>query len=142
MTRTALVTVLLTLLFTAVSLAEDVEPAADPAAAQIEQGRYLANEVAMCVQCHSPRDRQGELRTDRLFTGGAVPVTNPFDGPRWAFTAPNLRNLPGYTEADFVRLMTTGIRPDGTHPRSPMPPYRMHREDALALWSYLKSIGR
>jgi hypothetical protein len=109
-------------------------------AQMVERGRYLVHQASMCVQCHSPRDRQGELKTDRLLTGGSVPVTNPYEGARWAFHAPNLIRAPGYTEAEFLRLLQTGIRPDGTRPRSPMPPYRMSEGDARAIYLYLNSI--
>src|SRR5262250_32718 len=33
----------------------------EPSSPLIERGRYLANDVAMCVQCHSPRDENGAL---------------------------------------------------------------------------------
>ena len=108
----------------------------------VERGRYLVHDVAMCVQCHSPRDRRGELRTDRLLTGGPVPVSSPYDGPRWAFHAPNLLGVPGYTEEQFVTLMTSGERPDGTMPRGPMPPFRMTERDARDVWQYLKAASR
>ena len=107
--------------------------------AQIERGKYLVHSASMCVQCHSPRDRFGELRTDQLLTGGAVPVKSPFAGPRWAFQAPNLRKLPGYAKEDFLQLMQTGQRTDGTYPRLPMPPFRFSAEDAEAIYAYLKT---
>ena len=40
-------------------------PAATPAA--LERGRYLTHSVAMCVQCHSPRDDQGAIIVGREF---------------------------------------------------------------------------
>ena len=109
-------------------------------ASQVERGEYLVHSASMCVQCHSPRDRFGALRSDRLLTGGAVPVKSPYAGPRWAFQAPNLRNLPGYDAEDFLQLMQTGKRTDGTSPRLPMPPFRMSAADAEAVYAYLKSL--
>ena len=38
--------------------------------ALIERGRYIAHHVAMCVQCHSGRDSNGRLTSDRYFQGG------------------------------------------------------------------------
>lgn len=111
------------------------------AEASVEQGRYVANDVAMCVQCHSPRDRRGELVGDRLFEGAPLPVKSPYAGAaRWAFTAPNLRNAPGYTEAEFIDFMMSGKRPNGTEARGPMPPFRMSRGDAKAVYDYLMSF--
>lgn len=107
---------------------------------QIERGRYLVHESAMCVQCHSPRDRRGELDESRLLTGGPIPFKSPWPGARrWAFQAPNLRNVLGYTETEWIHFLGTGIRPSGDRPRPPMPPYRMNAEDAAAIYAYLKS---
>ncbi len=127
----------------AVAQEADAGDAASPVAtASAERGRYLANDVAMCVQCHSPRNsRRGDLVGDRLFTGAAIPLKSPYKGtPRWAFTAPNLRNAPGYTEAEFVDFLMSGMRPNGTEARSPMPAFRMNRSDAQAVYDYLMSF--
>ncbi len=134
---------LLGLALVAAATATQTEPnsAADAPASGLtgsaERGRYVVHELSMCVQCHSPRDRSGELLEDRLLTGGAIPVKSPFNGPRWAFHAPNIKNLAGYTEEQFINFMMTGIRPDGTEARAPMPPFRMNRDDAQAVYDYL-----
>ena len=115
--------------------------AAGAQSAQIERGRYLVHEASMCVQCHSPRDRQGDLDESRLLTGGAIPFKAPWPGAqRWAFQAPNLRNALGYTEQEWVTFLTTGVRPSGDMPRPPMPPYRMTADDAQAIYAYLQSL--
>lgn len=107
----------------------------------VEHGRYLANDVAMCVMCHSPRDRSGNLLAGRQFRGAPMPVRSPFQGQEWAFTAPSIAGLPGgWSEADLVRLLTTGRRPDGTEPLSPMPPFRMKESDAKAVAAYLRQL--
>ena len=121
--------------------AADAQPSEATASPSVQRGEYLANQVAMCVQCHSARDRRGNLLEDRLFLGAPLPVKSPFEGaPRWAFTAPNLRNVPGYTEAEFITFLTTGIRPNGEEARAPMPPYRMDEADAKAVYDYLMSL--
>ena len=104
-------------------------------------GRYLVHEVAMCVQCHSPRDERGALVPERLLTGAAVPVAAPAPlEPFWAQRAPHLRGLPGYREEQAVRLLTEGIAADGRAPRPPMPPFRMSESDARAVYRYLSSL--
>lgn len=103
------------------------------------RGRYLVHQVAMCVECHSPRDRFGRLQQDRLLHGGPIPFTNPFEGPRWAFQAPYIEKMPGYTKEEFVVLLMTGVRRGGDRPAAPMPQYRMDRSDAEAIWEYLRS---
>lgn len=107
----------------------------------VARGKYLANGVAMCVQCHSPHDRQGDLLESQLFTGQAMPFEAPFpDGPNWASRAPALKRLPGWTNDDLVHLLTTGRRVTGRKPASPMPQFRMSRADAEAIALYLRSL--
>ena len=107
---------------------------------RIERGRYLAHEVAMCVQCHTPRREDGSLETLKLFDGAPVPLASPFPQSPWTFRAPHIRGLPGYTEEDGIRLLSEGITRNGTPPSPPMPPFRMSRADAEAVVAYLKSL--
>ena len=39
----------------------------------------------MCVQCHTPRNAQGELDRMRLLQGAPIPVPAPFPMSQWAF---------------------------------------------------------
>jgi mono/diheme cytochrome c family protein len=107
---------------------------------QIEKGKYLAEQVAMCVQCHSPRDAKGELDRLSLFKGARIPIASPFPNKPWALYAPRIAGLPGWEEQDFITLLVTGSRPTGEIPRAPMPPFRMSPEDAAAIAAYLKSL--
>lgn len=107
---------------------------------QSERGEYLVHQVAMCVQCHSPRNENGHLIPQRLLSGAPIPVASPFPNQQWAASAPKIAGLPGWVEADFVTLLMTGSRPTGETPRRPMPPFRMSREDAEAIAAYLRSI--
>ncbi|WP_166823669.1 c-type cytochrome [Thalassoroseus pseudoceratinae] len=108
---------------------------------KIERGKYLATEVAMCVQCHSPRRSNGEIDSRKLFEGAPVPVASPYRSTQWAFHAPSIAGLPGgWSEADLVMLLTTAKRPRGPKPDAPMPPYKMTVEDASAIAAYLNSL--
>jgi mono/diheme cytochrome c family protein len=108
---------------------------------QLERGQYLVMHVAMCVQCHTPRNEQGELEQTRLLQGAPMPLASPFPSQTWAFEAPKIAGLPGgWTEADLIKLLQTGQGPRGTSPRPPMPPFRMTQEDAAAVAAYLKSL--
>ncbi|HEV7733236.1 MAG TPA: cytochrome C [Candidatus Binatia bacterium] len=110
---------------------------ADP---DVDRGRYLANSVAMCVQCHSPRTEDGVLLRDQLFQGAPVPVQGPPFDANWAVRAPAIAGLPGWAEEDAIVLLMTGHRPTGETPRNPMPPFRFDRPDATAIVRYLKSL--
>jgi hypothetical protein len=60
---------------------------------------------------------------------------------RWAFQAPAIAGLPGFTQDEIVRLLSDGIvARTGQPPTPPMPRFRMTREDAQAVFAYLKSL--
>jgi mono/diheme cytochrome c family protein len=102
------------------------------------RGEYLVKRVAMCVQCHSPRDSQGALLEDKLFLGAPIPVQ--VESRDWAIRAPRIARLPGWSDADFIRFLQTGKRPDGSFPQRPMPPFRMNQADAAAIAAFLMSV--
>jgi mono/diheme cytochrome c family protein len=107
---------------------------------RIERGIYLTHRVAMCIQCHTPRDERGELELSRLFQGAPIPVEAPPFTAEWAPRAPALAGLHGWTDEAIVTLLMTGVRPNGTSPRPPMPPFRLSAEDAGAIAAYLRSL--
>jgi mono/diheme cytochrome c family protein len=122
--------------------AADRDNYAGSAREEVSRGKYLVERVAMCVQCHTPRSQTGELLETRYLQGGPVPVSAP---PNfridWAFKAPAIAGLPGYTMQDGIKLLMEGITPDGRTPKPPMPRFRLTRSDAEAVVSYLKSLS-
>jgi mono/diheme cytochrome c family protein len=113
--------------------------APDSSSSPAARGAYLATHVAMCVQCHSGRDRHGDLLESEKFKGGAIPVTSPYPGKEWAVKTPALAGLPGFTDAQIIQLLTEGRAGDRPAPRAPMPPFRMMRQDAEAIVAFLRS---
>jgi mono/diheme cytochrome c family protein len=107
---------------------------------RIRRGDYLTHHVAMCVQCHSPRDDQGAIIESREFRGAIIPIQPPRWARSWAFSSVNIRGLPGWREEEAVHFLQTGQRFNGSRPQAPMPPFRMSREDAEAVVTYLKSL--
>jgi mono/diheme cytochrome c family protein len=110
------------------------------AAEPLARGEYLVSHVAMCVQCHTPRDAKGELDRTRLFRGAPIPLRSPFPNRSWALAAPAIAGLPGWSSEDAGVLLTTGRRPMGYTPKPPMPPFRLSREDADAVIAFLRSV--
>jgi mono/diheme cytochrome c family protein len=110
------------------------------AAAGVARGEYLANRVAMCVQCHSPRDAGGAIRMSEKFRGGAIPFKSPWPDSEWAYQAPSLAGLPGFTDEQIVALLSQGRATGRPAPRSPMPAFRMSPDDAAAIVAYLRSF--
>jgi len=112
-----------------------------PERSAIERGRYLVHAVAMCVECHTPRDERGAPIASRLLSGAPVPVDPPpYPELAWAVQAPNIAGLVGYSDEEELRLLTEGVARQGGPPRAPMPRYRMSREDARAVIAYLRSL--
>ena len=104
-------------------------PKATPQAAPTaEYGRYLA---AGCTGCHGPG-----------FAGGPVPGTPPEFADASNLT-PAADGLAGWSEADFVRAMREGRRPDGRELDAFMPWRnftRMSDVELAALWAYLRTV--
>lgn len=107
-------------------------------AGNIEHGRYLAEHVAMCIECHSGRDANGNILPDQEFEGGPIPFRPP-EG--WATRVPRNKGLPGYTDEQALRLLTEGaIGRDGRQLQPPMPRFRMTPQDAADVIAFLRSL--
>lgn len=114
--------------------------AALPAQAQLARGKYLVEQVAMCGDCHTPRDKTGAPIAAEALHGAPLGV-RPVHPMPFATDAPALAGLPShYTPAQFAAFLQTGKRPDGSEPLPPMPPYRFSKEDAWAVVDYIKSL--
>lgn len=107
----------------------------------VARGDYLVHNVAMCVQCHTPRTHDGTLLMEQQFDGAPMPVRSPYSGRPFAFAAPHIAGLPaGWTDEAFVHFLMTGDPGDRPKPQPPMPPFRMNEADARAVAAYLKTL--
>lgn len=112
-----------------------------PAGDKIAYGRYLAGPLGHCIECHSAPLANGAPDIDnQLGAGGLV-----FEGPWGKSVAANItpKGLGRYSDADIKKVVTTGVRPDGTRLKPPMGvPYyaRMTASDLDALVAYLRSL--
>ena len=107
--------------------------------AQLERGRYLVERVGMCADCHSPRDAKGEFVMELWLKGAALPFQPTVEMP-WSPVAPPIAGLPSLSDAEAVKFLTEGTRPDGAPSRPPMPQFRFSAEDAVAVTAYLRSL--
>ncbi len=98
------------------------------ASATPEYGAYLARS---CTGCHGSG-----------LSGGKIPGAPP-ELPIPANLTPDETGLKHYTEADFLRLLATGIKPNGK-PLDPFMPIAtlraMTEVEQRALWAYLSSL--
>jgi mono/diheme cytochrome c family protein len=109
--------------------------------APAQRGKYIVDDVAKCVECHTPRDESGNLRNSAYLRGAPIPVNAPpYPKMNWALQAPNIAGLPGYTVEQGMRLLTEGVDRNGRRTDPPMPQFRMTPEDARAVVNYLKSL--
>jgi mono/diheme cytochrome c family protein len=116
------------------------------AAAQekLKRGEYLAT-IMDCSGCHTPGALTGKPDTARHLGGSDVGFQIPGVG---IFYPPNLTperetGLGAWSEADIVKAVRTGARPDG-RVLVPVMPYHNYAKltdaDAFALAAYLKTI--
>jgi mono/diheme cytochrome c family protein len=102
-----------------------------------KRGAYLAK-AAGCVGCHT------ETKKDATPYAGGRALKTPFG----VFYGPNITPHPAagvgkWSEADFVRAMRLGVRPDGAHyfPAFPYPSFtRIIDADLRDLWAYLRTL--
>jgi mono/diheme cytochrome c family protein len=106
----------------------------------IARGKYLVEKVAMCGQCHTPRDSNGALDQSRALEGAPVILRPANADANWPLTAPRIGGTPPAGDAEMVKLLTTGIWTNGQPLRFPMMPFRMTDGDAKAVVAYLKSL--
>jgi mono/diheme cytochrome c family protein len=109
------------------------------AGGDVARGRYLVENVAMCGQCHTPRDANGVLDRSRWLEGAAVPWIPSQAQAKWPLLAPRIGGTPPAADEDMIKLLTTGIWTDGAPLRFPMMPFRMSEADARAVVAYLKA---
>jgi len=129
-----------TALFWIVGTVTLTPPAEQPRQSQVDRGKYLVQEVARCGECHTPRDAQGELDRSRWLQGARVWFQPIRPMPDWAYLAPSLAGLGGFSEAEVTRILETGLDPGGKPVRPPMHVYHLSHEDVAAIVAYLKSL--
>ena len=107
----------------------------------VARGKYLVESVAMCGQCHTPRDSNGNVDRSHWLQGAPMRWV-PAEGSasNWPLTAPRIGGSPPASDSDLVKLLTTGIWTTGKPLRFPMMPFRMTEADAKAVVAYLRSL--
>lgn len=115
------------------------EPAQLTGDALIARGKYLTENIGGCNDCHTPMTPQGPDMAHSL--QGATLMFQPTIDIPWAPVAPPIAGIPAhYTEEQFAAFLQTGVRPDGSRPLPPMPPFRLNEEDARAMTAYIATL--
>lgn len=115
---------------------------AAPAAPQnsVDRGRYLVEDVAMCEECHTPRDANGSLDESRRLQGAQIWIVPVHPNPDWAMHAPPLAGFGEYSDEQAEAILERGSGPNGVPIRQPMHIYHMNHADAQAIIAYLRSL--
>ena len=108
--------------------------------AEVARGKYIVENVAMCPQCHTPRNSDSSLDHAHELEGGPEFFQPPHPDQNWPLKAPRIGGDPPANDQDMIKLLTTGIWTDGKPLRLPMMPFRMSDADAKAVLAYLKSV--
>ena len=116
----------------------------------IEHGRYLANHVSNCIDCHSQRDftqfagpvkegtegMGGEAFNEKLDVPGVVYARN--------ITPDTTVGIGKWTDDEIARAITKGISRNGDtlFPLMPYPHYnQMSKEDVYSIIAYLRTLS-
>ncbi|GAB3179164.1 c-type cytochrome [Telluribacter humicola] len=113
---------------------------------RIEHGRYLANNVMVCMDCHSQRDFSkfaGPLKMNTYGAGGEVfDETLGFPGTFYSRNITPAR-LKDWTDGEIYRTITTGVNKHGKT-IFPVMPYKYYAEadpeDIKDVIAYLRSL--
>lgn len=114
----------------------------------VERGRYLVEHVALCGDCHTPRNPDGSPDLDNYLAGAECFIDiNPKDSEVGCLHTRNLTNhatgLMNRTDAQIKDMFLNGMRPGGTALIPVMPYYSLHNmtaDDADAIVAYLRTV--
>lgn len=113
---------------------------------RVERGKYLANSVTLCMDCHSTRDWT-------LYSAPPVAGTEGVGGEKFdqtmgfpgVFYSRNITpyRLKNWTDGELYRTITTGVDKNG-EPLMPVMPYhnygKMDTEDIYSIIAYVRSL--
>ncbi|MCX6286650.1 MAG: cytochrome C [Bacteroidetes bacterium] len=113
---------------------------------RIERGKYLANHVTVCVDCHSTRDWS-------RFSGPLITGTEGKGGEKFShemglpgdFYSTNITpfKLSDWSDGEIFRAIVNGVG-KGNKPLFPIMPYQYYRnlstEDAYAIIAYIRTL--
>jgi mono/diheme cytochrome c family protein len=126
------------------SLSADDKPKADPKDdALVKKGEYLANKVALCIDCHTPRNAKGEPDLSKNLQGAPIGFAPKQKIKEWMDEAPDLTKsglLGDWGDDKMTKFLTTGLDPKGEKANPPMPAYRFNNDDARAVTAYIRSL--
>ena len=114
---------------------------------KVAWGRYLAVDKLDCYGCHSRDFKTNDIQhpeRSQGFFGGGNPLLDAQSQSRvysTNLTPDPVHGIGQWTEAQFIRALKEGFRPDGTVLRYPMELYGdLTDEEAGAIYAYLRTV--
>jgi mono/diheme cytochrome c family protein len=112
----------------------------DPVAGQTAEwnrGRYLAEAVAHCGECHTPRNALGGLENDKAYAGDP-----DLEAPN---ITPGSKSSGKWTVAELTEVLNSGMTPDGDYVAGEMATVvdgtaKLTDADRKAIAAYIKSM--
>ncbi len=113
---------------------------------RIERGKYLANNVTVCIDCHSTRDWSkfsGPIASNGIGIGGEKFGKDA--GLPGTIYSTNITpyNLHSWSDGEIFRAITIGVKKDGSaiFPIMPYSTYgKMDKEDIYSIIAYLRTL--
>lgn len=109
--------------------------------AEINRGRYLAEALGHCQECHTPRNFLGAMRRGKAMSGN---LDGP-DGQEAPNITPHDSGIGKWSVAEIEDLLDSGVTPTGDYVGSGMADVvkgtgKLSPEDRHAIAVYLKSL--
>lgn len=109
----------------------------------LERGTYLMESIVACGNCHTPKGPNGDIPGMEL--AGMAPFES---NPAFDANAPNITPDPetgvgNWTDAQLIRAIREGVRPDGSIIGPPMPIARyrgLSDTDVKAIVAYIRQV--
>lgn len=108
--------------------------------AEWNRGRYLAESVAHCQECHTPRNALGGVDKNKAYGGN---LDGP-DGQKAPNITPGNKKVAAWSADDIAALLDTGMTPDGDYMGGEMATVvdgtsKLPEADKKAIAVYIKS---
>jgi mono/diheme cytochrome c family protein len=112
---------------------------------KVAYGKYLAEEVGKCAECHTPTDDAGQLDRSKWMKGKVMEVQPIQPIANWHKTSPDITPSGKLWakwggESAMINYLMTGLTPSGKPAGPPMPAYKLKKADAEAIVEYLKTL--
>ena len=114
---------------------------------RLERGKYIANHITVCIDCHSARDWSrlyGPITPGTIGKGGDS-FNEANAGVPGVIYAKNITpvGIGGYTDGELMRVITNGVTKEGQalFPLMPYPDYNhLTKEDLNSIVVYIRSL--